>query len=75
MNLPPPPPMSGTALKALVAAAESPASAGLVLKLLSAQMGIAELMAIPCDEPHPLDARPKPFAGREVRREPKGEST
>lgn len=68
LKLSPPPPLSGTALKALVAAAEAPASGALVFAIMSKQMGITELLSTPCEgEPHPIDERPRPFAGRSAR--------
>ena len=60
MKLPPTPPLNGGALRALVAAAESPATGSLIYALMSKQMGIADLLAIPVDdEPMPLDHRPR----------------
>lgn len=65
MSLPPTPPLRGRALRALVAAAEAPASGLLVYALMVRTMGIASLLDEPIDdEPMPLDARPVPFAGR-----------
>lgn len=53
-----PPPLSGSALKALVAAAENPATGALVFKTMTAQMGIDALMQVPDEaEPLPLDQR------------------
>lgn len=52
------PPLSGPALKTLVAAAEAPATGALVFKTMTKQMGIDDLLEIPDeDEPLPIDQR------------------
>lgn len=64
MKLPPPPPLSGPALRALVAAAEAPGTGTLVFAMMTKQMGIDVLDGIPAaDEPLPIDERVLPLPG------------
>ena len=65
MALPTSPPLRGSALRALVTAAESPGSGALVYALMTRVMGIVALMELPADEePMPVSEKPVPFAGR-----------
>lgn len=58
MKLPPPPPLSGPALRTLVAAAEAAGSGALVFRTMTKQMGIDALLDVPDEqEPYPLDER------------------
>jgi len=62
MKLPPPPPLSGPALRTLVAAAETPASGALVFRTMTKQMGIDDLLTVPDEgEPLPIDQRVLPL--------------
>lgn len=62
MKLPPPPPLSGPALKTLVAAAEATGSGALVFRTMTKQMGIDALLEIPDDgEAFPIDERVLPL--------------
>lgn len=55
-----PPPLDDRSLRALVRAAESPLTAGAVLRVMYASSGIAEALALPLEPgDHPaLDERP-----------------
>ena len=58
MKLPPPPALSGPALRTLVAAAEAPATGTIVFHTMTKQMGIDALLDVPDeDEPLPIDNR------------------
>jgi hypothetical protein len=62
MKLPPPPPLSGPALRTLVAAAEAPATGVLVFRTMTRQMGIDALLDVPDEqEPLPIEQRVLPL--------------